>query len=784
ALGIVAMKKFVFAGLALTALVWWWRAESRTEAEAPARAEIASDHTLAKDVAVAPGAEALPAPDGRRVESAQASEAAVAPVARPEPTRLTVHARWSDGTPAADEIVTVTTNWTRPDDALTTTTDVAGSAVLADLPAGGVHVKLLRGEEGNLLLREGQEHELTLEIPKGIDVDGRVRDARGEPVADAEIWLSLRYRVDLGHVIARTDARGEFHVRSVPTEHHVGALARGFAPSSLRAVRGTEGGRSQVELTLENAATPVLVEVVDGAGAPVASARILLGSEKPSGIRQDDGLFAPSAPPQRAVTGSDGRAKIEWAPLGPTELQARAEGCAPARVDVDVQAGGPNLFRIVLLVEAKLAGTVVDQDGLPVPGAWVSVGEDQRFSSASTHAAKDGSFEIDGLPSGTRRASIHHLTAGSAAREVELFAGRTAEWHATLVHEPCIEGEVRAADGSPVSNIGVVAATTGPGGRTTRSTQSEASGRFVIRGLEARSYTVSVFANDWRGFPLAEAVDVWPDRSPLLLKLDDSRGFGRITLRAVDPTGAAVGGVELLLGHVERNLWRTFTSDEAGKLQVGNVSPGTVDLELRHGAYPWKRLGKHALAPGATLDLGDVAFEAPGSLQVELRGPTPEECAKLQAALADASNHESGTTRIAGGRLTATALAPGKHTLMLGGEGWLQVRRDFEITAGARTEFTLDLVAAGVRELQFRWPSSSAMPGWIAFTLMDEHGAPVFSGNAACTEDPPNARVSAAPGTYRLWVKAAGELSGRAEIAMPAKGESSAPAVIELVAKT
>ncbi|HUR27732.1 MAG TPA: sigma-70 family RNA polymerase sigma factor, partial [Planctomycetota bacterium] len=73
ALGIVAMKKFVIAGLALTALVWWWRVESRTEAEAPARAEIGSDHALAKDVAVAPEAEALPAADGRRAESAQAS---------------------------------------------------------------------------------------------------------------------------------------------------------------------------------------------------------------------------------------------------------------------------------------------------------------------------------------------------------------------------------------------------------------------------------------------------------------------------------------------------------------------------------------------------------------------------------------------------------------------------------------------------------------------------------------------------------------------------------------
>ena len=113
-------------------------------------------------------------------------------------------------------------------------TDAEGRATFLELPPGFAQVRLLRGGETQLRLVAGRTLEATLSIAGGAVVAGHVRDERGEPVAGAEIWLSERYRNNLGHVVARSDARGAFELRAVGPDHYLGARKRGFAPSALR----------------------------------------------------------------------------------------------------------------------------------------------------------------------------------------------------------------------------------------------------------------------------------------------------------------------------------------------------------------------------------------------------------------------------------------------------------------------------------------------------------------------------------------------------------------------
>jgi hypothetical protein len=85
--------------------------------------------------------------------------------------------------------------------------------------------------------------------------------------------------------------------------------------------------------------------------------------------------------------------------------------------------------------------------------------------------------------------------------------------------------------------------------------------------------------------------------------------------------------------------------------------------------------------------------------------------------------------------------------------------------------------------VQFLVPEGVARPQWIACSLLEPEAGLVWGGNADCALDPPVARVSAPPGTYRLVAGAEGGLSGGSELVIGAQ-ETSAAAAILLLRRT
>src|SRR6185436_13206533 len=274
--------------------------------------------------------------------------------------QLVVHARWPDGTSAAGELVLATPPSNRHEEALALATDASGTARFRGLEPGPWYVRLLRGREDSARVREGRETELTLAILAGVTVEGRVVDARGEPVAEAEVWLSERYRNDVGHVVTRSDAHGEFTLPCVGPDHWLGARKGGFAPSTLRGVRGASGDRLALALRLEESGASVTGRVLDERGEPLANAFVLFGVEQPPSLRIDDGSFVPAAPPQRARTAADGRFEIGSVALGLQPLQARARGCVPLSSTFEVLENAPNELTLTLRPESRVLGRVHD----------------------------------------------------------------------------------------------------------------------------------------------------------------------------------------------------------------------------------------------------------------------------------------------------------------------------------------------------------------------------------------------------------------------------------------
>ncbi|MSR63504.1 MAG: sigma-70 family RNA polymerase sigma factor [Planctomycetes bacterium] len=770
--GLFAVKKLVVVSVALLAALVWWGVQRVERAPAGNSVAVAENPPVALEAPRERAPVAAEAEPAREELSVAPVPQAHAPAAAELLGRLLVHVRGPDGAPAPGELVLLTPPGGRNDDPLVGTADERGEARFDTLAPGSWYVRLLRGREDQGNVRAGHECELTLALFDGVTVEGRVLDARGEPVPAADVWLSERYRPNLGHVVARADAQGAFTLRQVGPDHWLGARKNGFAPSALRGVRGGAGDRVSLVLRLVASASELHGRVLDERGAPIAEADVLVGAEDIVWVRQDEGGSDPAAPAQRVSTDADGRFALASAPLGLQPLQVRANGFATLASSFEVLDGAPNECTLVLAREARVVGRVRGPDGQPLASTWIRCGEAERFASVSTWSGLDGRFALGQL-GGRVRLLARHQQYGEAERELTLHPGETAEWEVALAPTPTLTGQLLDAHGAPLADHVVVLVAPDDRAQRTRSEASGADGRFALSGLERRAYTLWVQPkHGWNGFPELELAEVWPDGAPLVLRVPDALESARITAEVTTSEGAPLAGAELQVWHEERKLWRAFVSaGEHGALVVEGVPPGTLELELRHPDHPWKHIGARTLVPGETLDLGRLAFEPSGRLRVPLSGLAEERMAALTTWIADASEHEGGVARVGGGELTSGALAPGRHTLIVSGEGVRQVRREFVIEEGHETSFALVLERCGVRSVAFGFPPEAPAPKWIACSLFDAQGALIWAGNADCASAPPLARVSAPPGSYTLVVSAAGELSGRFELTLASLGD-------------
>jgi hypothetical protein len=404
-------------------------------------------------------------------------------------------------------------------------------------------------------------------------------------------------------------------------------------------------------------------------------------------------------------------------------------------------------------------------------GAWIHTDAPERFASSFGFSRLDGRFELAGL-GGRVKLVAEHAEHGRAECELDLRPGETREWRAQLGASPRIRGRLLDARGKALAGAVVVALVPEDHEVRVRSNVTAADGRFTITDLAERPYLVWVQpAQGWREFPLLEVEDVWPDETALELRVPDDGERARLTAEIAASDGTPVAGAELRVWHEERRIWRSFVSTgERGSVLADGIPPGTVDLELRHPAHPWKHLGPRTLEAGATLDLGLVAFEPSGSLRVRLAGLDAERIPALAATLADSSGREAGVVRLAPSELAAGPLAPGEHVLVLSGDGLCQIRRPFRVEPGAETAFELALEPCPTREVVFTLPDGSPRPGWLGCSLFDAWGALIWGGHADCERDLPLARISAPPGTYLLVAGTPAGLHGEAELSLDALG--------------
>jgi hypothetical protein len=273
------------------------------------------------------------------------------------------------------------------------------------------------GETGtNPEIVAGGTAEFDVALLVGKTIEGVVRDEDGEPVLGAEIglvlsgpnWCGWPYAFEFGEGNGwppgcTTDEGGRFEWLSFPAEKAVGQEGSRwvltvehpfYRPLVMQAVERIDAGdQGVIRINAVLRKGVVLQGIVKGPdGRPCARATVTL-EEKP---RPDQPVCVSFKKEGR----TDGHGRFVLQGLARTMYLAEvvADGCAPFREKLDLQAGPLEELAVHLEPGSTLAGTVLDAEGAPARDTEVlaSMLEPRLFRRVRTD--DHGRFRIAGLP--------------------------------------------------------------------------------------------------------------------------------------------------------------------------------------------------------------------------------------------------------------------------------------------------------------------------------------------------------------------------------------------------
>lgn len=331
--------------------------------------------------------------------------------------RITGTVRDAAGRPVANALVTVSRTKPRPIFTARTRTAEDGTFTLRGLPDG--LYGLAASAEGHTNARlgrvkaDGPPVDVVLQDKGG--VSGRVTDAAGRPVPAFEVEV-LRTRPNnptygiTGLNYSFRSAQGEYSIPELdPGTYVLRITAPGHAPGYTPSFQVQREMVLGIDAQLGRGGT-LRGRVVDGAtGAPVAGATVTVHGPN---FRPDemDALFGGSfgdpdnVPPQRAVSGADGRFEIANAWPGDLQLLIEHPRYLRESVRTTVAEGGEqDLGDLRVFPGGSIVGVVRDQDGEPVSGGTVNLTrrEGDGWFHRSTLLDAQGRFRFDALPEGS-----------------------------------------------------------------------------------------------------------------------------------------------------------------------------------------------------------------------------------------------------------------------------------------------------------------------------------------------------------------------------------------------
>jgi len=505
--------------------------------------------------------------------------------------------RADDGSPAAGAVVqAVSPKWVNPLDGRTqTTSGTDGGYRMEPFVVGRVDVYVRGGgwvSEGLAELRQGAldlfEHqiapgaeiEVALRVVRSAGIEGRVTDAKGDPVScvNVEARKSGVPSLTASRSVTRADGTFSF-VDLIPgAEWSIWVRPPTGEPKASDAVRLEPGTTARVEIRLDPTRQMAVTVLAGDTGAPVPNALVSVATA--------------SHGPWDSWKGSstswltDEKGTIDVGPISGScvGVYARAPGFVESHVAPET-IDDARLRAVVRLDPAKpIRGRVVAPEGVPLDKRTVTA-DDGRDVSLVAEVDANGNFRIDSLPdqSWNLTAKIDWngtvYEAASSARPGDSNVVLTLEPRRA---RPSIRVTVSDAQGNPLEE-GVVRYSFMNGLKN--STMGEAAIRGGVAsvplppvgGATAATLEVRPTPRGFAGSGVQSLTLTAPIPSELQVRLPSEL---RVTGRVVGPTGQGVGGVRVLAqpnaAGREEESHAVVLTDQNGEFDLGGLSTSFV----------------------------------------------------------------------------------------------------------------------------------------------------------------------------------------------------------------
>ncbi|MEQ1894515.1 MAG: carboxypeptidase regulatory-like domain-containing protein, partial [Planctomycetota bacterium] len=574
------------------------RAEERTSAEAPAAIGVRSEVLTA----AAPSMDFVPL----------------------EPGSVLLQVSWHDGNPARD--IGATFHPIGPGykaDAIDVRTGADGSVRIDRMAPGQVEVWLDRGVSARGAIDPGGLLVLALTIPLGCDVNGLVVESDGRPVAGAEIFAN--HRNWTGHVVARSDEEGRFHVRSLAEKSCcLSARQAMHPPTPQQRLEGGSGYTYQVRLVFAGTGGALEGTVWDDAGLPIARAQILAGGEDQflHGFKLAEGGDAYPAASQLVRSDEQGRYEVRGLPAGRQVVKVLTRGHARWMGEVEIVEGRTSRLDAVLVAGTTVTGTVTNASGHAVAGVEVALRRETGLLSAACRTDAEGRYELTDLPSGAL--SLHALWSDQVCAEKELRGspGAVLRWDPVVDGGLRIRGRVVVPGVDPLPSFRITAEyeslssgwTTDEGVAVPMglmdAVHTDESGRFEFVKCNRAPHLLRIAAAEQSFFDLASVAGVLPGADELVIEIDPARlPSVRLSGRVVDDQGHPVAFAVIGPQNDEALTLPMLKARADGTFDLGTFPPGR--WRILAGRYLMSQASTEfvEVATGQTHDFGDLVVK-------------------------------------------------------------------------------------------------------------------------------------------------------------------------------
>ncbi|GMV92132.1 MAG: hypothetical protein AMXMBFR82_19100 [Candidatus Hydrogenedentota bacterium] len=281
----------------------------------------------------------------------------------------------------------------------------------------------------------------------GLTIAGRVVDAKGAPIANAEV---RSHGADAFRLTQSNDA-GEFLIGGLPDI--TVTLVAEHAEHAKATTENVAAGTTGLQLVMDDLGT-LEGQVVDAVtGEPVEQFELVHLDTTTRNHVGERTRMRPQIDPE-------GRFRIDNVAPGPVLLVAKADGYAETELEVEDLAPGQAVsnLRIALSGGTTLTVSVQTAAGDPVAGAYLIPGgvpndmEPRLAAAAQTDA--EGQFTLDNQPSTLDLLSVYHESYALATVPLSLNAGSANTVNVTLSAGCMLEGGV-FVDGEPAEAVEV-----------------------------------------------------------------------------------------------------------------------------------------------------------------------------------------------------------------------------------------------------------------------------------------------------------------------------------------